>query len=252
MEYKPVRVTVLGSPNWKDPERRQSIKCNSRAKMEWQIRTPLRIMSCWIAMPPAKPCLTNVVEQIETLVEKRMYDIWDGEQTSPGCAWDRSMHGRSINDAQPTVIFSSSSKVCRKNAKRIIQEENIQVDPRGIGIEYYETGPKFLGGPLNVQTHHMPSVLNFSHSKKRSHASNRRFPSSSGNQQLESATYRPDIVMNGTAVDIGGCSCTIGGILWIENRAVALTVAHVFEEQVENVGEEAAVSNLTPCRLTWR
>jgi hypothetical protein len=58
--------------------------------------------------------------------------------------------------------------------------------------------------------------------------------------------------MNGTAVDIGGCSCTIGGILWIENRAVALTVAHVFEEQVENVGEEAAVSNLTPCRLTWR
>jgi hypothetical protein len=236
MEHKPTRLPLLGSPNWKDPERRQSIMLGTRAKMEWQIKSPLRIMTCWVAMAPAKLCLMNVVKQIEALVEKRKYDIWDGEKTSPGCAWDRSMHGRSVNDAQPTVIFSSSSKICRKNAKRIIQEENIQVDPRGIGIEYYESGPKFLAGPLNLQNHHISSVISFSHSEIDSPASEQSFPASSVTQEIESISRTPGLVISGIEVDVRGWTCTIGGILLINNRAVALTVAHVFEEQEETIG----------------
>jgi len=189
-------------------------------------------------MPPAKPCLMNVIKQIEALVEKRKYDIWDGERTSPGCAWDRSMHGRSINDAQPTVIFSSSSKVCRKNAKRIIREENIQVDPRGIGVEYYGAGPKFLGGPLNLQTHQMSSVLSFAESGKSSPGSEGVNPISSADQQLQPTSPKLNFAINGTSVDVGGSSCTIGGILGVDNKAVALTVAHVFEKQVEDSGGE--------------
>lgn len=191
-------------------------------------------MTCWIAIPPARASLIAVITQIESLVEKRKCDIWEGEKTSPGCAWDRSMHGRSINDAQPTVIFSSTSRICRKNAKRIIQEENIQVDPRGIGIEYYETGPKFLAGNLDPPTRHIPSKDSLTLTENSSSLfSLPGFRTSPGGQQL-SWNSGSSFSITGLAVSIGQKSSTLGGVLSINNTLLALTVAHVFEEQVED------------------
>jgi hypothetical protein len=82
--------------------------------------------------------------KVETLLQERNHDVWGGENTSPGCSYDVAMHGRSVHDAQPAVIFCSLSKICRRNAQKIIASEDIAVDPRGIGMEYYRTGPDFF------------------------------------------------------------------------------------------------------------
>ena len=207
--------------------------------MEWQLSTSVWTMTCWVALPPARPCLVDTMKQIETLVLKRQSDIWDGEHTSPGCTWDRSMHGRSIKIAQPTIIFSSSSRVCRRNAKRIIQEESIQVDPRGIGIEFYENGPEFLTGSIDLEKgfpilpsesekiHEKPDhgfvydhpILEINHSHQ------------VGSSKKTSRRTKPTI--NGGLVYAGQSSCTIGGFLTVDREVFGLTVAHAFEiEQV--------------------
>jgi hypothetical protein len=235
----------LGDPKWKDPERRQSIKDDSRVKMEWQLSTSVWTMTCWVALPPARPCLIDAIEQIEALVSKRQSDIWDGEHTTPSCTWDRSMHGRSIKVAQPTIIFSSSSKVCRRNAKRIIQEENIQVDPRGIGIEFYENGPEFLAGSIDLEAGYpIPLSQTMSHQEKsvdnlvhdiavRPENHSHQAGSSSSNR----TSKRTKPAINGALVNLGQLSCTMGGFLAVNGEVFGLTVAHAFEIGTETMTE---------------
>ncbi|KAH7327555.1 hypothetical protein BKA65DRAFT_68914 [Rhexocercosporidium sp. MPI-PUGE-AT-0058] len=234
---RPTKLPQLGAPKWKDPERRQSIKYDSRVKMEWQLCTSLLAMNCWIALEPAKRCLNEAIQQIENLIiVKRNADVWDGEQTSPGCVWDRSMHGRSVKDAQPSVIFSSSSKICRRNAKRIIKEEKIVVDPRGIGIEYYETGPEFLAGFDDLEDG------SSSHTSKDSRFKEKQSAGSLGLTPTHSNTLPPtprpepeDIktkkAINGALVQIGNVTCTFGGFIFVGEELFGLTVAHPFDNK---------------------
>lgn len=235
------RLPRLGTPKWKDPERRQSIKDNSRVKMEWQLSSSLWTMTCWVALAPARPCLIDAMGQIEALVLKRQCDIWDGERTSPGCVWDRSMYGRSIQDAQPTIIFSSSSKICRRNAKRIIQEENIQVDPRGIGIEYYENGPEFLAGffdssDLEAGCQPIPPPKCKSAQEKTVNFGG-NLPAYSNNHHTGSPDRIPKPAINAALVHVGQVSCTMGGVLVVNGELYGLTVAHAFEGERETIAE---------------
>jgi len=234
------RLPRLGAPKWKDPERRQSIKDNSRVKMEWQLSSSLWTMTCWVALAPARPCLIDAMGQIEALVLKRQCDIWDGERTSPGCVWDRSMYGRSIQDAQPTIIFSSSSKICRRNAKRIIQEEDIQVDPRGIGIEYYENGPGFSAGPfdsldLEAGCPTPPSKSKLPQEKAVTSAGN--LLAYSNNHRESSPTRNAKPAINAALVHVGDVSCTMGGVLVVDGELYVLTVAHAFDCEIETNAE---------------
>ncbi|KUJ21225.1 uncharacterized protein LY89DRAFT_770464 [Mollisia scopiformis] len=228
------KLPRLGNPKWKDPERRQSIKIDSRVKMEWRINTPLWVMSCWVASYPARPCLTEAMMQIELLVDNRKNDVWDGEPTSRGCAWDRSMHGRSFSDAQPTIIFSSSSKICRRNAKKIIYDERIKVDPRGIGIQYYEHGPELLSGPLDIQAG-LRNISCFSLlSNERTVVHNNEAIQNTSNRQTESLKVRDNLFLNGALVNTEFATCTIGGMLAIGKKTFALTVAHAFEQNISS------------------
>jgi len=230
LQQMETRISRLGSPKWKDPERRQSIKIDSGVKMEWKLKAPLWRMSCWVATSPAKPCLTEAIGQIDALVEKRKRDIWNGERTAPGCTWDRSMYGRSINDAQPTIIFSSSSKVIRQNAKQIIRDENIHVDPRGIGIEYYETGPEFMAGTVDLEAGCQtipPFDLSFL--KAKGSVGHQRVPSYSSNQHANMQKTPPKPNVSGALACVGSVSCTVGGVLVIKQELYCLTVAHAFE-----------------------
>jgi len=234
------RLPCLGTPKWKDPERRQSIKENSRVKMEWQLRSSLLTMSCWVAQHPARPCLTDAIVQIEALVAKRECDIWDGERTSRGCGWDRSMYGRSMQDAQPTIIFSSSSKVCLRNARKIIHDENIQVDPRGIGIEYYENGPAFLQatGSLDLEEGFpSPSSIRSRLSGEKSSNPGGILPTYPNERHQSSLSRVSKPAINGALVSIGPVSCTIGGVLIVNDELYGLTVAHAFEREIETDSE---------------
>lgn len=229
-------AATLGAPRWKDPERRQSIKYDSRVKMEWRISAPFSSMTCWIALAPARPCLTDVMDQIEALFEKRNRELWDGETTAPGCAWDRSMHGKSVDDAQPTIVFSSLSKVCRRNARNIILDENIKVDPRGIGMGYYTTGPEFFAGEVANRrrdgrtTPPQPRLKASSQStsaNRQTGALFEAFRDDSPDPEF------PEVV--GSSVRIGAKDCSMGGIIAIEGKLYTLTVAHVFEAQLQTM-----------------
>lgn len=232
-----VKSTRLGTAKWTDPERMQSIKHDTCAKMEWRFKLPLHTMNCWIPLLPARPCLLETMEQIETLLQERNRDIWDGENTTPGCSWDISMHGRSVNDAQPTIIFSSVSKICRRNAKSIIANEDIAVDPRGIGMEYYSTGPDFFGGPRDLEagmggerSELFPDLLTNlpSSSKpsfKSSSSSNQSIPRREGIAGHQSTTCK----VNGSLISVQSTSCTLGGLVSIDGELYGLTVAHAFE-----------------------
>lgn len=233
-----VRQPCLGDPKWKDPERRLSIKDDSRVKMEWQLSTSVWTMTCWVALPPAKPCLVDTMKQIEALVWKREADIWNGVHTSRGCTFDSSMHGRSIKVAQPTIIFGAPSKVCRRNAKRIIQEENIQVDPRGIGIEFYEKGPEFYTGTIDLERG-LPTPISKSEKHERpdqGFASSYPTLSTTNSHESGSSNRTSRVTkhtINGGLVHIGQLSCTMGGFLAIDGEVHGLTVAHAFEiEQI--------------------
>ena len=123
LQHQRTRYVRLGKANWTDPDRRQSIKINPRIKMKWRIRDGPRRKKCWVALQPASIALGDAIEQIETSLAERNRDFFDGEITAPACSYDATMFGGSIDDAQPTVIFSSSSEICRRNAKNIIADK---------------------------------------------------------------------------------------------------------------------------------
>jgi hypothetical protein len=247
-----VRQPRLGNPKWQDPERRQSIKVDKRAKMEWQLNTSLWTMTCWIALSPAQPCLRHTMDRIEILLLNRKSEVWGGDHTDRGCTLHPSMHGRSIKVAQPTIIISSSSKVCRRNAKTIIQDEKIKVDSRGIGIEFYEIGPVYLAGSIDLEAGYTSNQISKSESaeEKLIHSSGQSssLHSNSYIHQAESSnktSKRGKTAINGALVYAGELSCTIGGLLAINGVIYGLTVAHAFESNLETVprsqGEQTPV-----------
>ncbi|KAI9745909.1 MAG: hypothetical protein M1818_000590 [Claussenomyces sp. TS43310] len=54
------------------------------------------------------------------------------------------MHGRSVRDAQPAILFNSQSSVYRTNAKRILEDAAIEFDARGVGLQFYPNGPVLM------------------------------------------------------------------------------------------------------------
>ncbi len=231
----------LGKAKWTDPERRQSIKDDTRVKMEWRFRTPLHIMKCWVALQPARPCLLEAMEKVEILLQDRNHDVWEGENTSPGCSYDVAMHGLSLNDAQPAVIFCSPSRICRRNAENIIVNEDIAVDSRGIGMEYYNTGPDFFAsdygdvelgtlGTGEEESRMFPELLtnlpsSSRYSFKSSSSSNRNTPSQEGTSRQQSTAC----TVNGSLISVQSTNCTLGGLISIDGELYGLTVAHAFE-----------------------
>jgi len=227
----------LGTAKWIDPERRQSIKDDTRVKMNWRFKLPLHTMNCWIPLTPARPCLLEAMEQIERLLQERNRDFWDGENTTPSCSWDISMHGRSVNDAQPSIIFSSLSKICRRNARNIIAHEDIAVDPRGIGMEYYSAGPDFFAGSQDLGANtdldisdlfpdrSANSLRSSRFSFKSLSNSNKSSPSQGGTPRHQSTTCK----VNGSLISVQSTSCTLGGLVSIDGELYGLTVAHAFE-----------------------
>ena len=216
-----------------DPERKQSISVSPRYKMKWRIKDgPVR-KKCWVALSPASIALSEAVEKIESVLIGRNRDVFNGEDTSPACSYDPTMFGRSVHDAQPTVIFSSSSEICRKNAKRILENEDILVDPRGVGLDYYCTGPQFFAGvmDINVATESNTKGQLSANQSESSSMSSKPSVTSASRKQQQPALLLLKRPLNGELAMVGGSRCTIGGIIVVGDKIYGLTVAHVFETE---------------------
>jgi hypothetical protein len=204
--------------------------------MKWRIKDGFNKRKCWIALPPASNVLRSAIEQIEILLVERNRDVFDGEITAPACSYDATMFGCSVDDAQPTVIFSSSSDICRRNAKNIIAGQEIHVDPRGVGMEYYRIGPQLFAGtaPLDSggtnDAENLSSKLVFDRESSRG-SSERSQKSAVRISSIHSAAEIPvnRLSVNGQLAFVGSLSLTIGGIVAIDDQLFALTVAHAFE-----------------------
>ncbi|RDW63328.1 hypothetical protein BP6252_10873 [Coleophoma cylindrospora] len=147
------------------------------------------------------------MHQLEELLMLRSLDFWQGEPNAPGCVWDPAMHGRSLDNAQPTIVLGVTSDKFRRNAKRIFTDHEFRLDPRGIAVEYYHKGLDFCSGsPEHGQASTaVPTVASLS----------------SWNQGL------PRI--NGASIRVGSVSCTLGGLIAVDGEIFGLTVAHAFE-----------------------
>ncbi|KAE9369779.1 hypothetical protein N431DRAFT_443404 [Stipitochalara longipes BDJ] len=210
----------LGAPHWTDPERQQSIDLNFCVKMERRGRfaSIFRPMTCWPAKTPARDCLMEVMRQLEQLLETRNLDFWIGETTLPGCIWEPSMHGRSVDDAQPTIILSSTSNVFRRNARAIIEDHDFRVDPRGIGIYYYSRGPDFFAGESSATNSPEKSSVGFEdRDGKDTNIAPNHF-------QLFKISK-----LIGASILIESIKFTMGGLVVIDGKLFGLTVAHAFE-----------------------
>jgi hypothetical protein len=138
----------LGKAIWQDPERSNSIVPQLSARMERRFKPPFRRMTCWSAQDPAQACLTAAFEKLGAFLSIPTVrdDLYTGVFDGAGLSYDRFMHGSNIKKAQPTIICSSKNPVLRANAARIIESEGIEVDNRGIGLEFYKDGPVFSAG----------------------------------------------------------------------------------------------------------
>jgi hypothetical protein len=225
----------LGAPRWKDPERRQSIDHKICVKMEARYMPMFRTSTCWPAKIPARDCLIDSMKQLEDLLEIRSRDFWDRETTSPGCIWDASMHGRSVDDAQPTIILSSTSKIFRHNAREIIEDHDFRVDPRGIGIEYYSRGPEFFAGDSPAINNPGTYLAGFEgiDGEETTIAPN-------DSRVLEI----PESI--GVPILVGSTKCTMGGLIVIDKKLFGLTVAHAFENGNTSSRGELSLQSLRP------
>ena len=159
---------------------------------------------CWAALPPAQECLKDTWAKIERLfcIDTIQIDLTSGETTTPGYSFDRFMYGRDVNDAQPTIIFDSKSKVYRRNARRILNDAAIEVDARGIGLQFYKRGP----------------VLSASQETGDSLAKEPECSSSKNISQYAT----------GASITIESTTCTMGGLISINGKLFGLTVGHAF------------------------
>lgn len=153
--------------------------------------------------------------QLEELLELRSSEFWRGEPMSPGCVFDPFMYGRSVNCAQPAIIFSCLSKTVRRNAKSIIEYHDFKIDPRGIGIDYHSSSPGSFAGTASLQSSGVISLA-----------------SSEGKQSLGKNLLGlgPSFLdLGGESIQIGSATCTLGGLIAIDGTLYYQTVAHVFE-----------------------
>ncbi|KAG4436281.1 hypothetical protein IFR05_008221 [Cadophora sp. M221] len=203
----------LGLPRWGDPDRRDSIDESTCIRMQRSLLRPFSTRTCWPAREPAKPCLAAAMLQLEDLLEVRSADFWRGEPTSPGCVFDPYMYGRSVDCAQPAIVLSCLSNRVRRNAKNIIEYHNFQIDPRGIGIDYYSSSPGTFAGTASFQGSSGDSLAP-SEEEKSPDAN----PPGPGLPFLE---------LSGET--IGSATCTMGGLISVDGVLYYQTVAHVFE-----------------------
>jgi hypothetical protein len=162
----------------------------------------------WAANPPALQPLLDASKAIADLIEQQQEDFWNGEITQPSWALDETMHGKSISDAQPTIICSSPSNRCQRNAKLLIERERIPVDDRGIGLEFYPDPVVFYAGSTSENTRNSCDTYDKDH----------QFPSQGV------TTFS-----NGIPLHVGPRICTGGGVILVGGRPYILTVAHAFE-----------------------
>lgn len=203
-------------PIWVDPERAQSIDVSRRcARMQYRI-SDLGHRECWAALPPAQLCLHDTWTKIESLFGKDTIQtaLAKGVVTNPGYSFDRCMYGRRESDAQPTIIFDSENSAYRRNVKQILCDEAIEVDARGIGLEFYEKGPILSVGETLGDTGAKISGI----------------PQSSS----DDSPRRPC----GVSVVIGSTTvvCTMGGVISISGELFGLTVGHAFNETSQEKG----------------
>jgi hypothetical protein len=198
-------ATLLGHPNWQDPERRESIDTAVHVRMS-QGLLGWRKRSAWGANPPARAPLLEAMGRLADVIAERREDFWNGESTQPGWTLEYTMHGKTLDDAQPKVICSSTSSGCRRNAKRIILEEEILVDERGIGLEF-SSDPLILYGYMGLSS---PGF-------HQSHKIDRSLP---GTCSIQSPV----------TIEIGSKKCTGGGIVLLDGEPFLLSVAHMFED----------------------
>jgi hypothetical protein len=232
----------LGRARWKDPERLRSIDIIHSARLGWKLslKTLLSRRVCWPPLTPARETLLEPWERIEELVSTREPDFWRGESTtSRGCAWERWMYGSSTKNAQPTILFCSSSKKCRSNAAKIIESEDIEVDIPGAGLEFYKTGPVFTSSLQLIEAPPRQQVLPVSITQQPvSIAQPPRISTYVPSYTFHQAPSAPPPI-DSQAVDprptVGGpistkyASCTMGGVIYIDGELYGLTVGHAFE-----------------------
>jgi len=139
----------LGKANWLDPERSDCIVLGRELKLNRYFRPPFRRMTCWEARNPAHACLTDAFEKLATLIKNVGHDLYKGVKDDSGIAFHRFMHGSHLGNAQPAIILSSKNSTLRANAARIIKAEEIEVDDRGIDLEFYANAPRRFAGPLS-------------------------------------------------------------------------------------------------------
>jgi len=199
---------LLGQrPNWTDPQRRHSINIQRGfARMEARLgKLEFLPKKCWSSLPPAQSCLQDTWTKIEGFFQLDTVQtrLTRGETTNPGYCFDRFMYGRSEDNAQPTIIFDSKSKVYRNNARIFLADEAIEVDARGIGLEFYESGPVLSAGDPPAP------ISGFAESSS-----------------LEDTLRRP----LGVSITIESTTCVIGGVISIKGRLFGLTVGHAFND----------------------
>ncbi|KAH7313171.1 hypothetical protein BKA65DRAFT_558385 [Rhexocercosporidium sp. MPI-PUGE-AT-0058] len=155
--------------------------------------------------------------QLEDLLEVRSTEFWRGEPTSPGCVFDPYMYGRSVDCAQPAIVLSCLSKRVRRNAKNIIQHHDFQIDPRGIGIDYYSSSPGSFAGTSSAWD---SCVASSAPSEK-----DQRIDTNPLGLEL------PYLELCGETIHVGSATCTMGGLIAIDGTLYYQTVAHVFEKE---------------------
>jgi hypothetical protein len=139
----------LGKANWQDPERRDCIVVGRELRLNRYFRPPFRRMTCWEARNPAQACLTDAFEKLASLIKNVGHDLYKGVKDDSGIAIHRFMHGSSVGNAQPAIILSSKNPTLRANAARIIRAEEIEVDDRGIDLEFYANAPRRFAATLS-------------------------------------------------------------------------------------------------------
>jgi hypothetical protein len=119
-----------------------------------------------------------------------------------------------------TIVLCSTSNVFRHNSKKILLDHDFRVDPRGIGIEYYSNGPEFFAGnnPAKNSLETLPSGF-----EGTDDAGISMTPNTSPTLGIS--------VINGSSILIGTKTCTMGGLIAIDNELFGLTVAHAFENE---------------------
>lgn len=197
------------SPVWTDPDRRQSLNTSRQPavmppRYEYFERHG---RLCWAAQDPAQKYLKETLCRIEDLVniDRVQIALRSGNSSRPGYSFDRFMYGQAEDAAQPTIIFDCESRTYRRNAKRILMDEGMRVERRGIGLQFYKQGPVLSASSAAAD------YLTHVHGTSKERTLRSIFHQSLG------LLIRTDSML-----------CTLGGVLSVNGALFGLTVGHAF------------------------